>query len=45
MCKRKIGMYGGKFLPVHMGHVYAMIKASTMVEELHVIVSYDEAYE
>ncbi len=45
MCKRKIGMYGGKFIPVHMGHVYAMIKASTMVEELHVIVSYDEYYE
>ncbi len=45
MGKRKIGMYGGKFIPVHMGHVYAMVKASTMVEELHVIVSYDEAYE
>lgn len=45
MCKRKIGMYGGKFIPVHMGHVYAMIKASTMVDELHVIVSYDEEYE
>lgn len=45
MGKRKIGMYGGKFIPVHMGHVYAMIKASTMVEELHVIVSYDEEYE
>lgn len=45
MGKRKIGMYGGKFIPVHMGYVYAMIKASTMVEELHVIVSYDEEYE
>lgn len=42
----KVGMYGGKFLPFpHMGHVYAMIKASTMVEELHVIVSYDTEYE
>jgi HTH-type transcriptional regulator, transcriptional repressor of NAD biosynthesis genes len=45
MGKRKIGMYGGKFIPVHMGHVHAMIKASTMVEELHVIISYDEEYE
>ncbi|RNB78405.1 multifunctional transcriptional regulator/nicotinamide-nucleotide adenylyltransferase/ribosylnicotinamide kinase NadR [Brevibacillus panacihumi] len=41
-----VGMYGGKFLPCpHMGHVYAMIRASTMVDELHVIVTYDEAYE
>lgn len=42
----KIGMYGGKFLPCpHMGHVYSMIRASTMVDELHVIVSYDEEHE
>lgn len=42
----KVGMFGGKFLPCpHMGHVYAMIRASTMVEDLHVIVSYDEAAE
>lgn len=42
----KVGMYGGKFLPFpHLGHVFAMIKASTMVDELHVIVSHDTAYE
>lgn len=42
----KVGMYGGKFLPFpHQGHVYAMIKASTMVDELHVIVSHDTEYE
>lgn len=41
----KVGMYGGKFAPIHMGHVYAMIRASTMVEELHIIVSYDTEYE
>lgn len=41
-----VGMYGGKFLPCpHMGHVYAMIRASTMVDELHVVVSYDEEHE
>lgn len=40
-----VGMYGGKFLIVHKGHVNAMIQASTMVDELHVIVSYDEEYE
>ncbi|WP_400163598.1 multifunctional transcriptional regulator/nicotinamide-nucleotide adenylyltransferase/ribosylnicotinamide kinase NadR [Brevibacillus sp. TJ4] len=46
MISGKVGMYGGKFLPCpHMGHVYAMIRASTMVEELHVIVSHDGAAE
>ncbi|RSD26900.1 multifunctional transcriptional regulator/nicotinamide-nucleotide adenylyltransferase/ribosylnicotinamide kinase NadR [Mesobacillus subterraneus] len=43
--KGRVGMFGGKFVPVHLGHVYAMIKASTMVDELHVIVSYDTEYE
>lgn len=42
---KKVGMYGGKFLVVHSGHVYSMIKASTMVDELHVIVSYDTEFE
>lgn len=42
----KVGFYGGKFLPFpHLGHVYAMTKASTMVDELHVIVSHDTEYE
>jgi HTH-type transcriptional repressor of NAD biosynthesis genes len=41
----KVGFYGGKFSPIHNGHVYAMIKASTMVDELHIIVSYDDEFE
>lgn len=41
----KVGFYGGKFFPIHMGHVNTMIRASTMVDELHIIVSHDEAYE
>jgi HTH-type transcriptional repressor of NAD biosynthesis genes len=41
----KVGFYGGKFAPIHQGHVYAMIKASTMVDELHIIVSYDDEFE
>lgn len=41
----KVGFLGGKFFPPHMGHVNAMIRASTLVDELHIIVSYDEAYE
>lgn len=44
--KRRVGFYGGKFVPIpHLGHVYAMIKASTLVDELHVIIMYDEEYE
>lgn len=42
---KKIGMYGGKFLIPHLGHVFCMTVASTIVDELHVIVSYDEEYE
>ncbi|WP_416144136.1 adenylyltransferase/cytidyltransferase family protein [Planococcus koreensis] len=41
----KVGMYGGKFLIIHQGHVSAMIRASTMVEELHVVLTHDEDYE
>lgn len=41
----KVGFYGGKFFPIHMGHVNTMIRASTMVDELHIIVSHDEVYE
>jgi HTH-type transcriptional repressor of NAD biosynthesis genes len=42
---KTVGMYGGKFAVLHLGHVYAMTVASTLVEELHVIVSYDEEFE
>ncbi|MCM3767243.1 multifunctional transcriptional regulator/nicotinamide-nucleotide adenylyltransferase/ribosylnicotinamide kinase NadR [Neobacillus niacini] len=37
---KKVGFYGGKFLPLHLGHVYAIIKASTMVDELYVVLSH-----
>ncbi|TCS94872.1 multifunctional transcriptional regulator/nicotinamide-nucleotide adenylyltransferase/ribosylnicotinamide kinase NadR [Hazenella coriacea] len=42
---KTVGMYGGKFYPIHLGHVYAMIVASTLVDELHIIISYDDEYE
>lgn len=42
---KTIGFFGGKFLVVHKGHVHAMIQASTLVDELHVVVVYDEGYE
>lgn len=38
----KVGFYGGKFLPLHQGHVFAIIKASTMVNELYVVLSHSE---
>ncbi|ERJ11716.1 multifunctional transcriptional regulator/nicotinamide-nucleotide adenylyltransferase/ribosylnicotinamide kinase NadR [Haloplasma contractile] len=42
---KKVGMYGGKFLPFHQGHLNAIIEASTLCDELFVILSYDEEYE
>lgn len=40
MRKKTIGMYGGKFLPLHAGHVYAITTAACMVDELYVVLSY-----
>lgn len=37
-----IGMYGGKFLPPHMGHIYAATKASTVVDKLYIVVCYND---
>jgi len=34
-----IGFIGGKFLPFHLGHVYAIIAASNQVDKLYVILS------
>jgi len=33
------GFIGGKFLPLHQGHMYAIMKASTMVDKLYVVLS------
>lgn len=37
-----VGFIGGKFLPLHMGHVYAITKASCMCDELYLILSYSK---
>jgi len=37
-----VGFIGGKFLPLHLGHVYAIIQASTMVDDLYVVLSHSE---
>jgi HTH-type transcriptional regulator, transcriptional repressor of NAD biosynthesis genes len=37
-----VGFFGGKFLPLHLGHVYAIVQASSIVDELYVILSHSE---
>lgn len=42
---KKIGFYGGKFLPFHVGHLHCILKAQSMVDILFVVVGYDEIYD
>ena len=37
-----VGFIGGKFLPLHQGHVYSILQASTRVDKLYVILSHSE---
>lgn len=37
--KKTVGFLGGKFLPFHMGHMYAILVASNKVDELYVVLS------
>jgi HTH-type transcriptional regulator, transcriptional repressor of NAD biosynthesis genes len=37
-----VGFIGGKFLPLHLGHVYAIVYASSMVDKLYVVLSHSE---
>ncbi|WP_342430966.1 multifunctional transcriptional regulator/nicotinamide-nucleotide adenylyltransferase/ribosylnicotinamide kinase NadR [Neobacillus sp. FSL H8-0543] len=37
-----VGFIGGKFLPLHLGHVYAIVYASSVVDELYVVLSHSE---
>lgn len=37
--KYKVGMYGGSFNPLHLGHVNDIIMASNMVEKLYLVLS------
>ncbi len=36
----KVGMYGGAFDPLHIGHVDAIIRAASQCEKLYVVLSY-----
>lgn len=41
----KVGMYGGSFDPLHIGHIHDMIRAASMCEELYIMVSWCEGRE
>lgn len=41
---KKIGVFPGKFLPPHRGHLYSIISASTKVDKLYVVVSDNKQY-
>jgi HTH-type transcriptional repressor of NAD biosynthesis genes len=36
---KTVGFLGGKFLPFHLGHIYLIVAASNMVDELYIILS------
>lgn len=41
----KVGMYGGSFDPLHVGHIHDIIKAASMCQELYVMISWCEGRE
>lgn len=43
--KYKVGMYGGKFMPMHIGHLYCVRKASEECEKVYLIMFYGGAQE
>lgn len=43
--KYKVGMYGGSFDPLHIGHIHDMIRAASVCEELYVMISWCEGRE
>lgn len=41
----KVGMYGGSFDPLHVGHIHDIIRAAAMCEELYIMISWCEGRE
>lgn len=42
---KTIGLYGGKFLPFHRGHLKCILEAQSLVDVLFVVIGFDEEYE
>lgn len=40
--EKKVGYFGGKFLPLHQGHIFSIMTASNYVEKLYVVLATDE---
>ena len=38
---KKVGFYGGKFLPLHNGHIYSILYSARKCDELHVFLFYN----
>lgn len=41
---QRVGVITGKFAPLHTGQIYAITEASTQVDHLYVILSYDDKF-
>lgn len=41
----KVGMFGGSFDPLHLGHIHDIIRAAAMCEELNVVISWCQGRE
>ncbi len=41
----KVGMYGGSFDPLHVGHIHDIIRAASLCEELYVMISFCQGRE
>ena len=41
----KVGMYGGSFDPLHLGHISDIIKAASVCEELYIVISWCQGRE
>ncbi|VDR29918.1 Trifunctional NAD biosynthesis/regulator protein NadR [Raoultella terrigena] len=40
--KKAVGVVFGKFYPLHTGHIYLIQRACSQVDELHIIMGYDD---